>query len=175
MCITVALPQLAMAQATHKPLAVKELPAAIDATVARLHGNIRMSLNGCEQGKIGGEVCYYFLSSNVTVRVESYAPGSSLSLIEVELPPDKENTKRLYRTAFLLAQALMPSISDAEYAALKGDLLKALENVFGDAHHQNGNIEFILQLGIDEPRPWWKRLFTKEPRSNLRIFVNQPG
>jgi hypothetical protein len=175
MCIMVALPQLVMAQVANRPLMVKELPAAIDATVSRLHGNIRVSLNSCRKGEIGEEICYYSLSSNVILRAESSASGPSLNIIEVELPPDKENTKRLYRTGFLLAQVLMPDISDAAYAALKGDLLKALKNVFGDAHHQIGNIEFILLLGIDEPRPWWKRLFSKEPKSKLQIFIHQPS
>jgi hypothetical protein len=175
-CILAAHPTIALAQQSASPaLAVNQLSDAVNAAVARRGGNIRMTLDRCKNGDLGDEVCYFTMSNKVAVKATGGYPDKRLRRIEVELPVDKENTERLYRTSYLFALALAPDISDADFSALRKALAKASTDIMGDALHVYGPLEIRLQLGLDQPRSWWERLFSKEPKSQLEIFVNSPS
>jgi hypothetical protein len=173
LCLLAVGPDVGQAQqAPRPPLGVKQLHDAVNAVVARGGGNIRMSLDRCKEDSLEA-TCYYSMSNTIAVKAGSgLGEEKRLALIDIEAPVDKEGTDRLYRMSTLFALTLSPGISDAEITAIRADLNKARDNIFGDAASERGGLSFILQLGVDKPRAWWERWFLSAPKSTLRIVID---
>ncbi len=172
-CALAVIPNVAQAQQSPKPpLGVKQVHDVANAVVASRGGNIRLSLDRCDDAALEA-TCYYSVSGNpvkITAK-SSFGEDKRLAYIDLEAPVDKENTDRLYRLSTLFALTMSPGISDADVTAIRADLNKARDNLFGDARSERAGLTFMLQLGLDKPRAWWERWFLSAPKSTLRILV----